>query len=366
MAAGASLTMADVETLRADRSEAARAIIARKLGLGFETMIAAGQEELVEAVLGLLARDVARCVREVLAETVASSPHLPRELALVLANDEISIARPVLEGSPVLQDQDLIQIVRTHATQYALAVAARSTLSATVTEALVDTGEREVVHAVVDNAGAAFSPGLLRRVAKQWASDPAVQERLVRRPSLPFELVEQMVEAIGQRLEVDIIRSRSLSPEQARELMRAIRERAAIAIAARDRDERGMERAMRERQARGELDAESLILMLRDGDVASFELAVAVLADVEPRRCRQLIYHDDRRHLAALCVRAGVPTPYYVSVRIALQLARAAVAGSEREAPYGEETIRFLQEQYERLRAEPDTVRKLLATSGMD
>ena len=188
----------------------------------------------------------------------------------------------------------------------------------------------------------------------------------MRRPCLPFELVEQMVEAIGQRLEFDLVRSRSLSPEEARELMRVTRERAAIAIAARDRDERGMERAMRERQARGELGPESLIMMLRDGDVASFELAVAVLADVDPRRCRQLIYHDDRRHLAALCVRAGVPTPHYVSVRIALQLAQAAVAGSDREAPYGAETIRFLQDQYERLRAEPETVRMLLATPGKE
>lgn len=363
MATGASLTMADVDTLRSDRSEAARAIIARKLGLGLESMVAAGQEELVGAVLGLLARDVARCVREVLSETVASSPHLPRELALVLANDEISIARPVLEGSPVLQDQDLIKIVRTHATQYALAVAARSTLSASVTEALVETEAQEVVGAVVGNPGASFPPALLRRVAKQWANDPAVQERLVRRPSLPFELVEQMVETIGQRLEFDLVRSRQLSPDEAHELMRVTRERAAIAIVARDRDERGMERAMRARHASGELGPESLIAMLRDGDVASFELAVAVLADVEPRRCRQLIYHDDRRHLAALCVRAGVPTPHYVSVRIALQLAQAAVAGSEREAPYGGDTIRFLQEQYERLRAEPDTVRKLLGTT---
>jgi uncharacterized protein (DUF2336 family) len=364
MAAGANLTMADVETLRSDRSEAARAMIARKLGLGLDSMVATGQEELFGAVLGLLARDVARCVREALAETVASSPHLPREIALVLAHDEITIARPVLEGSPVLQDQDLIQIVRTHATQYALAVAARTSLSNTVSEALVDTGEGEVVGAVVANPGADLSPELLRRVAKQWAGDPAVQERLVRRPGLPFNLVEQMVEAIGQRLEIDLVRGRGLTAEEARELMRVTRERAAIAIAARDRDERGMERAMRARHAHGELGPESLIAMLRDGDVASFELAVAVLADVEPRRCRQLIYHDDRRHLAALCVRAGVPTPHYLSVRIALQLAQAAVAGSDREAPYGNDTIRFLHEQYERLRTDPESVRKLLGTPG--
>jgi uncharacterized protein (DUF2336 family) len=228
----------------------------------------------------------------------------------------------------------------------------------------VDTGEGEVVGAVVANPGADLSPELLRRVAKQWAGDPAVQERLVRRPGLPFNLVEQMVEAIGQRLEIDLVRGRGLTAEEARELMRVTRERAAIAIAARDRDERGMERAMRARHAHGELGPESLIAMLRDGDVASFELAVAVLADVEPRRCRQLIYHDDRRHLAALCVRAGVPTPHYLSVRIALQLAQAAVAGSDREAPYGNDTIRFLHEQYERLRTDPESVRKLLGTPG--
>lgn len=338
--------------------------IALKLGGSLDGMVAQGQEKLAGAVLQLLARDVARCVREVLAEAVAMSPHLPRETALVLAADDIAVARPILEGSPVLEDADLIRIVRTNATQYALAVAGRSTLSAAVTDSLVETGQAEVVRAVVGNAGAAFSPATLRDVALTWAGDPAVQERLVRRPALPFELVEQLVQAIGERLEWDLIRSRSMSREEAHELVRVTRERAAIALAARDRDERGRERTMRDRQAHGTLDPDSLLGFLRDGNVASFEVALAVLADIEPPACRKLIYHDDRRCLAALCLRAQIPTPHYVGVRMALQLAQAAVSGSQLEAPYGRETIRFLQDQYERLRGDPEQVASLCAMSG--
>jgi uncharacterized protein (DUF2336 family) len=358
------LTTGDVAALAEDRSEAGRMAIARKLGAGLDRMADEGQTKLAGAVLSLLARDVARCVREVLAEAVAASPHLPRETALVLAADDITVARPILEGSPVLEDEDLIRIVRTNATQYALAVAARSTLSTAVTDSLVETGEREVVASVVGNAGAVFSPATLRRVAVSWAGDPALQERLVRRPALPFELVEQLVGAIAERLEWDLVRSRSMSREEARELVRATRDRAAIAIASRDRDERGLERAIRDRLAQGTLGPDDLLALLRDGDVASFEIALAVLADIEPQHCRLLIYHDDRRHLAALCLRAALPTPHYVGVRMALQLAQAAVSGSQLEAPYGRDTIRFLQEQYERLRGDDALIDRLLGDEG--
>ncbi|HMR30922.1 MAG TPA: DUF2336 domain-containing protein [Geminicoccaceae bacterium] len=354
----AGLGMADVLTLQQDRSPQARAAVARKFGEQFDAL-SATHAELAEAVLGLLVRDVERGVREVLAETVAQSAALPPAVAVKLARDEIEVARPLLERSPVLDDATLVDIIRTNSMQYALATAARSGLSEAVTSALVDTKDRQVVSRVVGNAGARFSAETLNRVAEDWRSDSGIHDRLVRRPELPFELVEQLVGVIGDRLEWELVRKRQISVDQARQIMRATRERATISMVSREHGDRGIERRVRERMLSGGFGPETLLGYLRDGDIAAFEISLSLLSRLEPTRCRRLLYHSDRRHLAALCVKAAVPTPHYLTLRMTLELAEDAVTHGGTGRDYPSDTIRFLQQQYERLRGEPDAVDRL-------
>ena len=93
-----------------------------------------------------------------------------------------TVARPVLERSPVLGDAELGEIVRTHAMQYALAVAGREHLSEFLSDTLAETGDAEVVARLVGNAGAQISVATLQRVAADYREDAGVQERLIRRP----------------------------------------------------------------------------------------------------------------------------------------------------------------------------------------
>ncbi len=354
----AGLGMEDVRVLQQDRSPEARAAVARKFGEQYDEL-SEGHAELAQAVLGLLVRDVARGVREVLAETVAQSANLPRSVAVALAGDEIEVARPLLERSPVLDDEALIEIIRTNSMQYALAAAARASLSEPVTAALVETRDRQVVSRVVGNAGARFSAATLSRVAEDWRSDSSIHDRLVRRPELPFELVEQLVGVIGDRLEWELVRSRRMPPDLARQLMRATRERATISMVSREHGDRGIERRVRERMVAGGLGPDALLTYLRDGDVAAFEIALALLSRLEPTRCRRLLYHSDRRYLAALCIKAGVPTPHYLTLRMTLELAEDAVTHGGTGRDYPSDTIRFLQQQYDRLRTDPAAIDRL-------
>ena len=84
-----------------------------------------------------LIREVSREIRRKLAVRIADAPGTPRELAVLLANDEIDIASPMLLRSKVLEDVDLIEIVRTRSTQHLLAIAMRRDLSTAVADALV-------------------------------------------------------------------------------------------------------------------------------------------------------------------------------------------------------------------------------------
>lgn len=356
------LTAADVAALRADGSARTRAGIAAKLGRQLDALWAGPEREVADAVLRLLARDLAKEVRQALAEAVADSDSLPPAVARQLAHDEIEVARPLLERSRALADEDLIAVVRTQAQQYALAVAGRERLSEAVAEALVGTGEHEVVARLVGNHGARLSQATMLRVVEDFHHDDEIRARLVRRPELPFEVVESLVRVIGERLESRLVASHSMRPEEARAVMGAVRERAAIGFTARGHADGSLQRYLREERLAGRLDHDRLLRFLREGDVAALEVGLALHAGIEPALARRLLYDPDRRRLAALCLEAGFSVPHYLALRMALEIAQEALGpqvGLRRG--YTPETLRFLQAQYEQLGADDGARARLLA-----
>jgi uncharacterized protein (DUF2336 family) len=336
--------------LQRDRSPQARAQVAAKFGRQFDELCGAADQPIAQAILELLVRDLAVEVRQAMANTVAASANLPAPVARKLAGDAIEVAGPILQRSPVLTDDDLVQVVRTNAMQYALAVAGRERLSEPVSEALVDTGHPEVVARLVDNAGASISEGALRRVVQDFRGDETIHARVIRRPELPYELVEQLIAVMGERLEWELIRDRRMPAEEARLLMHAVRERATISFTARAHADGKLQQHLLVEFSAGNLGHERLLRFLRDGEVASLEIGLALHARLELNHVRQLLYHADRRHLAALCLAAGLATPHYLTLRMALEIAEEAMAPRPAGKPYSAETVRFLQIQYDKLR----------------
>lgn len=359
------LTAQDVASLKADPSTANRARIARKFGAQFDAMRGGGSGELVMALLQLLASDVETEVRRALAQAVASSDQLPAGLLGHLARDRIEVAAPLLEYSPLLKDEELIEIIRTNVMQYALAVAGRKQLSEFLSDALTETGQRPVVNRLAGNLGAKLSRQTLERIMADWRADGEIQTRLVRRPALPFEVVESMAAVIGQRIEWELVHQRRMDPLEARRLMQAVRERTAMGITAREHGDRKLERHLRERFQAGGLDHDAILRHLREGDIASFELALALHAGLDARAVRRLAYHADRRHLAALCLKADLPAPHYLTIRMALELANRSIepTGGEDDSFSGE-TLRYLHGQYEELRQDSARLESLLAAGG--
>ena len=350
--AGEPLSHADVQALQVDPSPASRAALAAKFGRQYDQLIGGRTRPLAEAVLQLLVRDSEPKVREALAEAIAASPNLADAVAGRLARDDLEVARPILELSPVLADDDLAEIVRTHAIPYALAVARRAHLSEGLSDLLADTNEPEVLAVLVGNRGAELSTARLLRIEADHRDDRRIQDRLIRRPDLPSALVDRFLAAIGQRLAWQALRKRRMSKAEARQLIAAVRDRATAAI---DRSEHGEASAgqqLRDRFRSGELGPEDILGFLRDGEIGEAEAGLALLAGVDPARVRELLHGADRRGLAALCARADFGAPHYVALRMALDLAEQGFEGADPEVAYPSETVTFVQKQYDLIRGD--------------
>jgi uncharacterized protein (DUF2336 family) len=137
------------------------------------TRVPAHERELAADVLVGLLRTASLELRERCATRLALIIDAPKMLLRYLARDDISVARPLLENSPALDESDLIATIRGGVRAHWLAIAARRHVPALVCEALIGTGEMTVIQALLRNTGAKLSHGAVDSAVMQ--SREAVQ-----------------------------------------------------------------------------------------------------------------------------------------------------------------------------------------------
>ncbi|HEY1383448.1 MAG TPA: DUF2336 domain-containing protein [Dongiaceae bacterium] len=184
-------------------------------------------------VLETLARDHAVKVRQVVAEALKDSVQAPLAVIQKLARDiEIQVAGPILEYSPLLTDEDLLEIIAAGPIRGALsAIAKRRQLSDTLSDgvavaALANPGvESNTVRRLLQNQSAQIREETLDRILDQASRVPAWHEPLVQRPVLPMKAIKRLAAFVSRSL-LDALQERSdLDPATAKDLAKAVQRR---------------------------------------------------------------------------------------------------------------------------------------------
>jgi uncharacterized protein (DUF2336 family) len=196
--------------LAADRNRASRAELANAvldLALPDDQRLTEQQRALIGDVLGKLISSLEIDVRRNLADALLRSKVDLPELERMLSNDDIEVARPVLEKSKVLRDLDLIDVVKQRSDEHRMAVALRANLSADVTDAIVDsTGNVDVLEALLRNDDAVISRRAMEYLVSESKRIDRFQEPLLSRNDLPAELAHRMYWWVSAALRRRILR----------------------------------------------------------------------------------------------------------------------------------------------------------------
>ncbi len=147
----------------------------RLIALYCQDTLDAAERRLAEETFRLLCYDGEILVRRLLAECLKREPHLPRDIALALANDKSDVAVPFIEESPTLGDRDLLAILRDHPGPHRLAIARRATITAALSDALCRCGDPAIIFALLANHGAALSPATLHWLLDRRAGHAVLQ-----------------------------------------------------------------------------------------------------------------------------------------------------------------------------------------------
>ncbi len=135
-------------------------------------------------VLVELLRDADVKLRESVAKRLVMLNEAPRTILVILAKDDIQVARHVLEESKSLSDSDLIQIARKVSGEHRKVIAKRRKVSDSVADAIVEFLEEDVVETLLKNKGAGFSETALQRILTVSRSHQPYVELLIKRDEL--------------------------------------------------------------------------------------------------------------------------------------------------------------------------------------
>lgn len=135
-------------------------------------------------VLVELLRSAEPDIREAVAKRLVMLNEAPRTILVMLAKDEIQIARHVLENSRSLTDSDMIQIARKVKMEHRVVMAQRRKLSDAVVDVLVEFMEEDVVESILKNKGSNLSDTAIQRILVISRSHQPYVELLVKRDEL--------------------------------------------------------------------------------------------------------------------------------------------------------------------------------------
>ena len=205
------------QILASDTDEDVRCCVAEKIarlapGLSDADRDRAGS--IVKEVLETLAGDQAVRIRRVLAEELKQARGVPASVVETLARDrDEAVCVPVLETSPLLSDEFLVEIIESGPVKSALeAISGRAGLGADVADALVATDDTSAITSLLSNESAQIREETLDRLADGAADIDAWHAPLVARPSLSARAATTLSQFVTDTLLEDLLQRDDLDP----------------------------------------------------------------------------------------------------------------------------------------------------------
>ncbi|MFZ2467242.1 MAG: DUF2336 domain-containing protein [Parvibaculum sedimenti] len=308
------------ELLQIDADGEVRSELARKISRIVPDMDESERRQVRDRMLVLLeklAQDELARVRRIVAEEIKSCPHIPKRIALRLARDaEIMVCGPVLEYSPLLSDEDLVEIVATTRVHGALeSIARRRNVSSYVADAIVATLDIPAVAQLLANPRADIREETLDKVIREAATIEAWHLPLVMRPSLSLRAIRRiavfvsraLVDEIGRHHQLDAetqtwLKARAQSRIEERQVEDATPDAAAAAI--------------KKAFAAGTLGDDQVTKAASLKQKGAVTLALSLLCGAPEPAVARAIEVKSGKGIAAICWRAGLAMRTALAVQI--------------------------------------------------
>lgn len=266
------------------------------------------EQELVADVLIALIRQAETDLRRVLAERLSKMEHVPLRLVLHLVNDEIKVAGPILENSPILSDLDLIYIVKSQGAAYWQAIAKRENLSDAIIDVLAGTKELGTALALTANERIKLTPYAMDILSIIAESAPELARPLLMREEMPPTLARKLYSHVGHELKDYIQAFYGVVPDDiekaTNEVIIDFVDAAVLQTSSNEREHMPSDDMMalaRRMNETGQLNLTVMMDALKKGYVRNFIAMFSVYTGLQAKQIFDVLKHPGGRRLAILC-----------------------------------------------------------------
>jgi len=278
------------------------------------TEMAGNELSLMSEILTKLLNDVAMNIREKLAMRLAQDSDAPVELIIMLANDQIEVALPVLSLSRLLSDDSLIEIIRHKTVQHQLAITSRRELSASVCRELVSIGNSKTLIMLLNNPRARIDRESFSFLVDKSRDNPPLQPPLIERPDLPKEMAAKMYQWVSDTLKQSILTNFHLSEIEIDRLVTGAVKDATAEDDILTTQEKSEILLVNKLHKADRLKPSFLMKCLRQGQSSLFEIAFAKMIQVPLKIMRSLLYDRDTKTIAIVCYAATIDRSVFMTI----------------------------------------------------
>ena len=301
--------------LAKDQDEGVRERLAHKIGRLAPNLSGEEKEhirELTLDVIAILAADRQARVRQIIAESLKDMVDAPVEVIRRLARDvEIRVAGPILESSPLLSDDELVEIIQSKPIQGALeAIARRRRLGMRLSEALVTSAVSApdgvlAVALLLKNHNAEIDAATMEQILDLAPQYGSWHEPLVDRPALPGMVLRRLVSFVSEHLLGVLKKKSEADPEMAAVVAEAVQRRLAEEAAAADDVE----------VENPPIGTKAILAAIEVGDINAVATAVARDSGLQRAIVRRIFASASPKAISSLAWKANYP----MALAVALQ-----------------------------------------------
>jgi len=273
------------------------------------------ERDLMREILRRLTLDVEMAIRVALAQRLAEDTTAPHDLILLLVDDTVEVARPLILHSPLLTETDMLRLIAHAGVGHLEAVAGRPNIGTPVTDELARSNYESVLVTLVRNATARISEGTYKSLVEKSRDLTGLQEPLIRRTDLPPQLANDMCEWVSDALKSFIVTHYQMTPKAVQHsLSDAVRIVKSPAAEAKDQPADSAQKLIDKLSGSGQLKTGFLMRVLSQGQADLFDLAFSRLLEIELSAFREAFYNGGARAVALSCRAVGMDRAVFATV----------------------------------------------------
>ena len=290
--------------------------------------------------LSLLARDQITRVRQILAEALKDVANAPPDLIRALAHDsEVEVSSPVLQFSPVLTDEDLLEIIHSSPMSGKLsAISKRQIVPANVADAIARTDDIDAIAVLLANPSAQIREETLDMLLERAPDHEDWHGPMVRRPQLSARAATRLARFVAESLLLVLQERPDLDPETKAAVAAVVRRRveevgsdmadfhrgAKVVVPQTEVGEGPMDVAARLFKA-GQLEEQAVMSAIASGDEDFVAAALATRANLPYALAQKIISTRSAKGMTALVWRARLG----MAVAVLAQIRMGKIAPSD-------------------------------------